>query len=558
MSDPQLEAPILPTGTSDQQEPTKEQQEKLRKIFNRIIPHGVYRFLIQHPDEFQDIRSNLAPGENKIIDVTEKYANDSIDFSSLWERNDIDEETKQTLHKKLLQTYIELGGWISQRDPEKTYINIWIDSNSHAMPSDEERNQMYQEYLQITVPTLLEDMGLTHLRARDVVFLAQGNTIDPSKEPDKTGKLVFMKDHQNRVLAAQNMPSSSEFIFAATIHKAHKQLRDLSHDALPIVTQGNDYTIDIAGKNIRSSISFAKPTKRDVSKSIQHPAIDDTTEVSSWAYDTLLCDSYFTPKEFYELLLATHPDIDLESQDHEVIDIIIKHVHQLKSESYSITITGSATGVDLSGMSLITKELEQSNNPRLRMGFTKLLEEWQLQVATIYRKNGYACDDLAGDGLNAYDFPKNGDEQDPKKQIDMAFIVQQTWNDLMHAPTVDPDITALKTFLRQQQLDRSFIKTALTEQNAVTLRWYSNKVDILPEQQLGPLLDQAKQYHLTHADEDTIIIVSRKFYETHKHMVDTNYVVHPQDNGNGIILSQLTQQRETSQSPRETLSALAE
>jgi hypothetical protein len=59
-------------------------------------------------------------------------------------------------------------------------------------------------------------------------------------------------------------------------------------------------------------------------------------------------------------------------------------------------------------------------------------------------------------------------------------------------------------------------------------------------------------------DSDTIIIVSQDFYTAHKHMIDTNYVVHQDDNGDGIILSQGTDEIETPQSPCETLTSLAE
>lgn len=555
----QLSESAISSILTDDSEPSTENTEKLRNIFNRIVPPGVYRFLTEHPDEFKDIRDNLRKGESKILDVTNQYANDSIHFSSLWEQKDIPEDTKQTLHKKLLQKYTELGGWVSQRDPEKTYVNIWIDSTDHPMPDDTERDQMYQRYLQETVPEILESMHLDHINARDVVFLARGNSVDPLKEPDKTGKLLFMKDHDGKVIAAQNMPSSSEFIFAATIHKAHSDLKGMSTNALPLVIPGNDHTLDIPGKKMSTSVSFAQPMELHEENLIEHPTIHDTSEISSWVYETLLCDSYFTPKEFYDVLISTHSDIDLNSESHEVIDIIVEHVHQIQSESYNIMVTGSTTGVDLSGMSLITKEIETAAKPQLRSGFTKMLQEWQIRIATLYKQHGYSCDELAGDGLNAYDFHTEGKTQDPKKRLDMAFTVQQTWSDMINSKTTDNDISAFKTFLTDQHLDRSFIKTALTEQSNVTLRWYSNKVDILSQQQLGPLLDQVKHYYQTHTENDTVIIVSREFYDGHKQMIDTQYVVHgDNDDESGVILSQLTGDMDMSQSPRETLTSFAE
>lgn len=584
MQDGKAEKPLTPPITINQPEtvPALENTKKLEKIFNQLNPEFVLNFLQENPDILGQIKG-LKNGEKLAVNLDSKikYAMDAISFRDLMDNQNITwpPEAKDELQKSLLQEFMKLGNWVSQRDAQERYVLLRIDTAGKPMPSDEEQSTRYTKFLTETAPKIIEDLRTKHpqlaaLEVSDCLFIARGQTIDPATRPELRGQLVFIKDARGKVVAAQNMPAGSDLIFAPIVASKSADIQKLQtgQNTLPLVVPGQEHILNIPSKKTLVGIDFVSgnnPYPQNEEGRTETVALDE--ELSSWVYHNLRCEGYFTPEEFYNLLKITHPEIDFEGYNHEILDVLIEHAIFLNTARHSIELDAQNIATDISGMSLISRRIDElpelESKRMIQKGFTAFLNRWQAKVVGLQSEQGLLPDEIAGDGVKAYDIRQEGDQLPLAKQLELAFAVQGSWQSLINEfKNMQPDVYGDQPELAEIQAFIEFIstddfpkivnKTSLAR-SATFARWYAQYVDVIPKDKIktDTLLVEVKDYLLEPESEQSVIIIPQELYVINQHEIDQFCEV-VKNTSSGVIIARKNSRVEIQVNPREVLTSI--
>jgi hypothetical protein len=565
----------LPTTESH---PQPESQRKLETIMNQMIPVEMRDLLDSNPDLLIKIK-NLSEGEQLVHQIHTPYAMDAISFGGLMENLDIpwSDEERDDFQKQVLQVYMSLGGWISQRAPQDRYISLHVSTTNESITSDEVRTQKYQNFLEAVAELLAEKNNKyeKQVELKDVVLLACGTTIDPQTNPAAPAEFIFIKGPGGRVIAAQNMPATQDLIFAPIITTQHQNIaKNQEPNQLPLIVPGNSHTIELSKKGTTVGVDFVDKTEiPDIPKAPDLPREKSySEELSHWVYNNLMCESYMTPREFYQLFKTQHPDYDLAANNHEILDVIIDHAVQMKTARYYFKFDSFGIATDISGMSKIASLIETQGDeqkPKLLRGFTSLLNLWQARVVSIYLDHGFFPDEIAGDGINAFAFGQ--DKTSVVKQIELAFAVQQSWKDTItaianntstHQTSGEAQAKVFLEFLQKNNPDFEVVNKTAINNTIMIARWFHGQVDMVPKDagRMGELLEEVKGELILNS-KTPMVIVPQDLYKSKKDQIDQLFAVYKEvksDDQVGVILVQKDPNLNTSpNTPRRELQILA-
>jgi hypothetical protein len=550
----------------------------VRKLFSDSLTDDVE--LIENREKVKNIMQKLQGGENLTDEEStvyiSKYRVGAISFENMWNNNDIglDDEQKRELASLLLSGYMGISDnfWAGARKQNSDYVIIDTEKDGDTAVS---RAEYFCRELatKIIKKFVKEKKGndLNDVDVEDYLMIGIGKKLDGSDEGGGDAKLPVrfstIRDNEGKIIrveVSQNFAATEQAIFApVALHgedllEEFKKKKAEDGDILPILMSPEedeevDMVAKIGSKRVEKQVKFVRNSGMDLMKP-EIGGVKVSAEVLNFLAKYVAAESFFTPEYILKLVEEAgkaddlgqkyvHVDLGQMMEDEQQVNRVDPMVTKMAPDTGPVSVSlgenAGGMGVDLSGMSLISRMIESGSYDKekwtdrvLYAGFEQFMAKWQDGVAQIMAQDNYFSDERGGDGIKGIRVG-DADNENISGQVDRALILSTLWRDMMGEVEdgesgVGGDIKSFVGFIREQevagQLTGVLMKSALIQTETNLDIHPCGFVELTSKESIDTYLTAVK-YHLQQVGvHEAVIAVNDKVAELLRDS-DDKYVV---------------------------------